>query len=501
MGDENSLLTEGDARHLLRRATFSPDPRSVDRLVGKTRGYAADKLLRGRGGSHKLRGKDDQELHDDWLNYCWKQRKRINERLVLFWHDHFATSQADVDDLELMAQQNKLLRTHCKGNVVGKNFKDFVKAINKDPAMMVFLDTVRNTKNRPNENYGRELQELFTLGVFDLLGAENYDQDDIVQISRAFTGWDYDASGNPVMNVSQHDFGSPKTIYQTHGGFGAGGRDITENGTGEIEIDTVVDIIFEHRDSAGKNTVARHIAHKLLAYLAGENPDLAVVDEVVDASNFDGGADPAAAWNLNALLRAILVHDAFYASAGQPSSVKWPVQYVVETLSLLGMKLDKKLVNVNGINVNRYHVLNASGASDEIRDHLDGMGQRLLEPPSVFGWDWENAWINSGALLARYEFAVTIAAARGSGTVAFRPSRLVDLSLTDPASIVDAVTRALAVGDSFPGGSPQHSALVDYLTDNGALSPPLNLLDQAYRDEKLNGLFTLVLQSPAFQLQ
>jgi len=501
MGDENSVLTEAEARHFLRRATFSPDQRSVDRLVGKTRGYAAARLLRGRGGNRKPRGKDEQEMHDNWVNFCLKQAKKIDERLVLFWHDHFATSNADVNDVALMAQQNQLLRMHCKGNVDGQNFKDFVKAINKDPAMMEFLDTTRNTKTKPNENYGRELQELFTLGVFDLPGAENYDQADIVQIARAFTGWGYDAAGHAVMTTSRHDFGTPKIIFQTHGMFGGGGRDITENGTGEVEIDTVIDIIFEHRDSAGKNTVARHIAYKLLSYFVGEQPDISVVDDVVAASDFDGGVQPTAAWNLNALLRAILVHDFFYATVSQPASVKWPIHYVVEALSLCGMKLDKRRVNVNGIDVNRYHVLNATAGTDEIRDQLDGMGQRLLAPPSVFGWDWENAWINSGALLARYDFAVAIAQARGRGRKAFRPDHLINLSLTDAGDIVDAVAGALAVQDRFPSGSPQRTALINYVTENGTLTPPFNLFDQAFRDEKLNGLFTLVLQSPAFQLQ
>ena len=114
----------------------------------------------------------------------------LQEKLTIFWHDHFATSNEKVDFPRLMGNQNGLLRRFCKGNL-----KDFVKAINRDAAMMEFLDTVRNVKEEPNENYARELQELFTLGVKDYDGNPNYDQADIVQIARAFTGWDYTDAG------------------------------------------------------------------------------------------------------------------------------------------------------------------------------------------------------------------------------------------------------------------------------------------------------------------
>src|SRR5207249_8082973 len=116
-------------------------------------------------------------------------------------------------------------------------------------------------------------------------------------------------------------------------------------------------------------------------------------------------------------------------------------------------------------------------------------------------WDWETAWINSGTLLARYDFAVHVAQARGSGSKAFRPESLIDLSLTDPGAIVDAVTAVLQVQDQFPAGSAARDALISYVTDNGAVTPPLDLTVETFRNKKLNGLFCLVLESPAYQLQ
>jgi hypothetical protein len=209
MGDENTILTEADARHLLRRAGFSATRAELDRsgIVGLSRGAAADRLLGYPPSRFKPGGRDQRVQHDKWINYLLKTKTPVQEKLVLFWHDHFATGIAKLfmtnfgDATRLMGAQNQLLRLNAKGNL-----KDLVKAIGKDPAMMEFLDTVRNKKEIPNENYARELLELFTVGVFDSAGNENYTQADIVQIARAFTGWNYDREA--YLDESEHDFSS-----------------------------------------------------------------------------------------------------------------------------------------------------------------------------------------------------------------------------------------------------------------------------------------------------
>jgi uncharacterized protein (DUF1800 family) len=414
--------------------------------------------------------------------------RELQEKLVLFWHDHFATSYTKVGDLDQMADQNRLLRQTCKGN-----FKAFVKAINKDPAMMEFLDTVRNRDTEPNENYGRELQELFTLGVKDLAGNPNYDQEDVVQIARAFTGWRYDDHGGAFLNDGRHDFMTdypergPKVIYKNRGGFNdTNGQSFTVGGEGENEIDEVIDIIFQHRDTDGKITVARYIAHKLLTYFAYSDPDVSVVDAVVMASSFDVEFDIAK------LLRAIFVHDAFYEAMAAPSgasskkSVKWPIDYIVGTLRTLRMKLKSKYQYVDG------------GSYDSVDDQLSNMGQILMEPPSVFGWDWETAWLSSATLLARYGFARDVTGARGSGATSLRTDRLFDLSDSVPISIVQQVTDLLGVTDQIT--TEERDALIDYLVDGGPPSTPIDLNDYDIRNRKLHGLVALVLQSPAYQL-
>ena len=488
MGDENTVLGAAEARHLLRRTGFGALPKDVQHILenGETRGQAADRLLDFKPKTIRPNGRDFFTGHNKWIKALVKTRAPIQSKLVLFWHDHFATGISKVGDVRLMAEQIQLLYRLCKGDM-----RELVKGINRNPAMMEFLDTVRNDADVPNENYARELQELFTLGVNDFAGNPNYTQDDIVQIARAFTGWRYDGS-DAYLDTGDHDYMSdfpsrgPKVIFQSTGGFGSGGRSFTVNGEGEAEIDTVIDIIFAHRDSAGKNTVARRTARRLLEYFAHPNPSQAVVDAVVAASGFDTSFD------VGALLRAILVHDAFYESmapapfgAGTKKSIKWPVDYIVSTLRLLGMSLKGRDQYVDG------------GSFRSVFDQLSNMGQLLLDPPSVFGWDWETAWISSATLLARYGFARDLMAARGRGSTAFRPERLIDLGLTNPGAIVDAVTDLLGVADQLTAA--ERNVLVDYLTDDGA-NPTLDLNDYDVRNTKLHGLFALVLQSPAYQV-
>ena len=486
MGDENTVLGRAEARHLLRRTGFGALPRDVDQILlnGQTRGQAADRLLAMKATRLRPTGRYLEVAHGKWIKTLIKTRAPLRSKLVLFWHDHFATALSKVQDILLMANQIELIQNNAQGNL-----KQFVKDMNRNPAMMEFLDTVRNDKAVPNENYARELQELFTLGVYDFAGNPNYTQEDIVQIARAFTGWRYSRQG-AILDAREHDFMAdfpergPKVIFQSTGGFGAGGRSFTVNGEGAPEIDTVIDIIFQHRDTDGKNTVARRTAHRLLEFFAHPDPANSVADAVVAASGFDTSFDIAA------LLRAIFVHDAFYASmapapfaASTKKSIKWPVDYVISTLRLLGMRLKGRDQHVEG------------GSFVGIFDELSNMGQVLLDPPSVFGWDWETSWISSATLLARYGFARDLISSRGKS--AFRPDQLVDVGLTDPGEIVDAVTDVLGVQDQLTAA--ERTTLVDYLTDHGA-NPSIDLRDSNVRNTKLHGLFALVLQSPAYQL-
>jgi uncharacterized protein (DUF1800 family) len=502
-----ATLSASEARHLVRRTGFGADEKTVKAILHShgTRGAAANYLLKFKPAKFKPKGTGDNtqalcDIHNSWIRYMLTVKHPLQEKLVLFWHDHFATGFDKVKNATLMAKQNLLFRQNCKGN-----FKDLVKAANKDTAMMIFLDTAQNRKRQPNENYARELQELFTLGVTDLAGNPNYTQDDIVQIARGFTGWTvHNDTGAVSFNSSQHDYikdfkdRGAKVIYKSMGGFGATGYDFTQPaGEGALEIDQVIDGIFEHRDTDGKRTVARYIAGKLLTYFSQPglkrpvDPALApVIDTVVAESQFD------TKWIISDLLRAIFVNDAFYDTAAPApfgattkKSVKWPVDYVVGTLRLLGMKLkgvDQKI---------DFHPEKDSW----IITYLNAMGQIVFVPPSVFGWDWDTAWLSSTTLLARYNFAIDVVSARGTGSTSFRPDKMIKgiLKLSDAGAIVDAVTDALGATDQFT--SAERDAFINYLSD-GTPGAAIDLRDKTVRNTKLNGLFALVLQSPAYQL-
>ena len=481
MGDENSTLSEAEGRHLLRRTGFGVSEKTLGKWIasGVTRGQAADELLKFKPQGFKPNGKSFEDIHDKWMKFMLKTKAVLQEKLVLFWHDHFATGISKVGDAPLMTKQNALFRRFCKGD-----FKALVKEVNRDPATMEYLDTVRNSKDGLNENYGREVQELFTLGVKDVTGADNYTQADIVQIARAFTGWRYNDKLESFLDDNRHDFGSGKVLYQSTGQFGAAGVDYAASGQGPGEIDAVVDVIFQHRDTQGHNTVARRIARRLIEFFGTPNAAQSFVDDCV-------GTGPDAfdvTWDVSGVLRRLFTHDDFYLGAGAPGttahkSIAWPVDYVVTTLRSLKMKPKGRELVIAG------------GSYSALRDHLIDMGQTLFDPPSVFGWDWETNWISSATLLARYGFVRDLTSARDGGGSSFRPEKLIDLTLTDADEIVAEVLAVCGVADAV--GAAEKNALAAYLTDGAG---PIDLLDDDYRNRKLHGLFALVLESPAYQL-
>ncbi len=493
MGDENTILDENGVRHVLRRTGFGAPPKELAKVLRKagktpTRGSVADVLLNFKARAFRPRGDYLYRAHNKWVAKMQKPKSALQSKLAVFWHGYFATQSSVVGELRFLSTQIGLLHEYARGN-----FKDFVKAINRDPAMMLMLDTPRNKKHALNENYARELQEIFTLGVKDLHGQPNYTQSDVVNIARCFTGWTYDwKRGTPEFDDWQHDYEAdfpdrgPKLLFQSTGGFGSAGRNPAEQGEGEDEIDHVTDILFEHTDSQGHNTVARQLTQRLMSFFchdAFEAPgaaEIAVIDEVIATSGFVG------AWDLTRLLRALFTHDCFFeTSSAAPygtttrKAVKSPIDFFLTTLRLTGVKLRTADARVFG------------GSYDSAYGHLSQMGQVLMEPPSVFGWDGGTSWLSSSALMARFRFARDLTASREGG--GFRPEKLVDFGLSDPEEILDAVLDVLGIPDQVTEAERQ--IYIGYLTDDGA-SPVLDLHED---DTKVRGLTCLIIQSPAFQ--
>jgi uncharacterized protein (DUF1800 family) len=369
-------LDYDDARHLLNRTGFGATQSEIDHYVGMSHEQAAKALLagartvaltrppsamvavgplryprRGAGASdeelkmfRQQEVREGLELRGWWIDEMLSTPSPLTERMTLFWHNHFVSSQQKVKLTELMYRQNVTLRADALGN-----FGAMLHAIAHDPAMIVYLDSAQNRKGAPNENFARELMELFTLGE------GNYSERDVKEAARAFTGWGLDRErGEFVFRRGLHDYGS-KTLL---------GR------TGNFDGDDVIDILL------AQPSTAEFVTRKLWRELVSPDPDPAEVARI--AARFrDSGYD------IKTALYALLTSDAFYAPENRGTLVKSPIDLVVGTLRQFGMR---------------------PGETIPFAVAAAGMGQNLFAPPNVKGWPGQEAWINTNRLLARKQF-------------------------------------------------------------------------------------------------
>ncbi len=280
-----------------------------------------------------------------WFRRMLKTEAPLREKMTLFWHDHFATSIQKVKQPVLMVRQNELFRQSAFGS-----FKDLTQAILMDPAMMLYLDTQSSKAGMPNENFAREVLELFTLGE------GNYTEQDIRESARALTGYQLNRkTGKVIHNKRQWD-SSDKTVF---------GK------TGKHTGKDVIDLIF------GKKEVARFMANKLWEFFVYEKPSAAALDSL--ASSFE-----RANFQTGPLLREIFRSKEFYSEAAIRSQIKSPIQYLIGLLKQL-------------------EISNPPAKFPILAEQQ--LGQVLFMPPNVAGWDWGQAWINTNTLLTRYNLA------------------------------------------------------------------------------------------------
>ena len=368
-------LNYDDARHLLNRTGFGATDAEIRRMVGMTREEAARTLLaaarttavtappawandagplrypRGENASQMEKKqfqqeqiRDGLELRGWWLDEMLATPSPLTERMTLFWHNHFVSSQQKVKLARLMYGQNVTLRAHALGR-----FGDLLHAVARDPAMVIYLDSAQNRKGTPNENFSRELMELFTLGE------GNYGEQDIKEAARAFTGWSLDRdSGRFVFRRLIHDYGD-KTVL---------GR------SGNFDGDDVLDILL------AKTETAQFITRKLWREFVSPDPDEAELKKI--ASRFRDSR-----YDIKVALYDLLTADAFYAKENRGVLVKSPVDLVVGTLKQFGLK---------------------PGEPVPFAVAAAAMGQNLFSPPNVKGWPGGQAWINTSTLLARKAF-------------------------------------------------------------------------------------------------
>jgi uncharacterized protein (DUF1800 family) len=345
-----------DIAHLLRRAGFGGTAAQITTLASQPWATTVDQLLDFSAAPADTEPafltadigdwEKEYQLQQWWLDRMATSTTPLQEKLTFFWHGHFATANYKVTDMRLMYLQNALFRQMAAGN-----FLDLVQQMSLQPAMLLWLDNDPNEKGHPNENFARELMELFTLGV------GNYSQADIVASARAWTGHNTLSSDRTQYHFypERHDTGN-KTFMG-----------VTKNWDGPDIIDFIV-----HDDPTRELVAAKYIAKKLWSFFAYPDPDDTIVS---DLATVFIGADLSIA----ELVRAIFNHLEFLSPAAKQGLVRSPTEWVVACM----------------------RAVNLTGADADPQWWMADMGQQLFEPPNVSGWRPNEYWLTTSRVWAR----------------------------------------------------------------------------------------------------
>lgn len=469
----SSNWSASQASHLLNRAGFGGSPSEVAALQAKGLEGAVDFLITGdeesdlfplpyitppdklaeearlRQGLPEMekreafrkhrqeQGMQVRALRGWWLNRMRYTTFPLREKLTLFWHSHFATGYQKVNITYKMWQQNETLRANALGS-----FRTLTKEVAKDPAMMRYLDTDKSEKTKPNENFARELMELFTLGEGVV-----YTENDIRESARAFTGYRVSRQTQQFQFLKSRFDSSEKNFLGRKGPF---------NG------DDIIDIILQQPECA------EYIARKLWVYFASDSPSDATIEAL--ANHFQKSD-----YDISSTLKEMFLCEEFYSPSVVRQQVKSPVQWLVQTARVLEAPLP--------------------GAS-ALEAVLPQMGQRLFDPPNVKGWDGGRSWISSSTLLLRYNMAGYIVSGKLPALGGFqRTAGIVDIPLNkiappdlraNPEKLCDVVSARLVNGRL---GEGERQKLITFLKERGTIDDP------AVRD-----FLHLMMSTPEYQL-
>jgi uncharacterized protein (DUF1800 family) len=358
--------------------------------------------------------------------------------MTLFWHNHFATSNAKVQNARYMLTQYQLMQKHALGS-----FSELLVAMGTDPAMLVWLDTVTSTKGNPNENYARELMELFSLGI------GNYTEQDIREAAKAFTGYEI-KDGKGVLNRRQHDDGV-KTVFKW------GGR---------YEGDGIARLCLE------KDACPRFIVRKLYRYLLSESGD-------APAELIDPLAKQYREWEFDTgkLVATMLRSKLFFSQEAYRAKIKSPVEFATGI--------------VRG--------LEATAGALPLAEALEGLGQVLFAPPSVKGWDGGQAWLNAQTLLARNNLALALTSTEDIrfGSRCDPAIILTRHNAKTDAEAVDFLLGVFLQSDVQPAAREK---LLDYLATAKTVKYPVYWSSDDVANHRVRAVAHLVLTLPEFQL-
>jgi hypothetical protein len=444
--------------HLYRRAGFGATWAELEQAVREGPDHTIDLLLHGRPGEERFNHETDERLPGIrqansgplatawWLYRLLYTPHPLREKITLFWHNHFATSNRKVNNAGYMLGQYALMHRHALGN-----FRTLLTEMSRDPAMMVWLDTVQSRRQAPNENYARELMELFSLGIFDYRRPtrRNYTEQDIREAARAFTGWRIEG-GRAVFRAADHD-DTEKTVLGQRGRW---------NG------DDIVRICLE------QESAPYFITAKLFRFLVSET--LPATPELLEplASEFRRSD-----YNFGALVERMLRSNLFFSPQVYRTKIKSPVEFALGIVRPLEGRV----------------------GTTALATALEGLGQRLFYPPSVAGWEGGRAWLNGQTVISRQHLALALTSTEdirfGRRTDPARLAR--EHGRRSDEELVDFFLDLFLQGD-VP--SAARTRLLDYRRQTRNLIVPVYWTAQDAADQRVRSLCHLVLNMPEFEL-
>ncbi len=429
--------------HLLRRAGFGTTREehehyqslglkgSIDEVVSYQE--VDDSAAVSLAAQVPIDGRNRQNLSVWWLVRMANTRRPLQEKMTLFWHGHLTSQLSVVHDPKVMLAQNEFLRSHALDG-----FDAILRGVTGDTAMMVYLDMDGSHRRAPNENYARELMELFSLGI------GNYTEQDIRDAARAFTGWMVPR----VRVVEQNDYYLTEPVFRPER-FDDGVKTVLGH-TGSFRPDDIVDIIVQQPASAS------FIVRKLFSYFVFPDPSDSDIAPFVTVYNDSGR-------KVGAVVEALLRSDVFYSPKAYRAIIRSPVEYVVAAVKAVGAQ--EQIAQVLGL----------------ARRGTQNMGQVPFEPPNVAGWPGGPTWLNSATMFARLNFVnqvTNLPNARGERQPA---------DLGTPQHAMDYYL-PMVLDDNVPDGARQ--VFAEYAGGPEASLTP----------EQLRGLVYLFLASPQFHL-
>src|SRR5919202_4224214 len=430
--------------HLLRRAGFGSSEAELDGYTAL--GFAAtlDRLLNYEqvddsaaeqlAASIPVDRRNVESARYVWLLRMHSTQRPLQEKMVLFWHTHFATAASKVRSAELMLQQIQLFRDNALGN-----FETLLQRVTRDPAMRMWLDNNQNRAGKPNENYAREVMELFTVGI------GNYADADVKEVARAFTGYGTTRDGQFQYFPDQHD-DDDKTFLG-----------VTKN----WDADDILATLVRHP------ATARFLTTKLFRFFVHDTPDPSTIERLA-ATYTNSGFD------MRAVVRDIFTGPEFLSPEAFRAQVKQPADLVIGALK----------------------ALNVQNVGPDLPQTTRRMGQDLLNPPDVSGWKGGDNWISSSTLLERFNFADRLATARAPDQPYFVDvgGQLVKHGLRAAADVVDYYLGLLVDGATT---AEARQSLIDFLNADGGFVVAPN--DEA-TEQKVRGMLHLAMSLPTHQL-